>query len=163
MNSISTVMKRATVGALILAAIAPSMASAASPQELRRDRQEIREETRDLRAAKAYGDRRDVRDAREDLREARQEYREDRREYRDDRRSAYRHPAFRADFRYRSFAPGMAITRSYYGPRYTVTNYRALRLAPPARHQVYVRHYGDLLLVNTRNGRVVKVIRGYYR
>ena len=36
------------------------------------------------------------------------------------------------------------------------------RLRPAARNQQWVRYGGDLLLVNTRNGRVLQVVRNRY-
>ena len=54
---------------LIAAMMVPAMAQAQT-SELRRDRQDIRKEQRDLNHAKRYGDRHDVRDARSDLHDA---------------------------------------------------------------------------------------------
>ena len=31
------------------------------------------------------------------------------------------------------------------------------------RNMTYVRHYNDLLLVNTRNGKVIRVCRNHFR
>ena len=50
---------------LIAAMMVPAMAQAQTG-ELRRDRQDIRQEQRDLHRAQHYGDSRDVRDARDD-------------------------------------------------------------------------------------------------
>ena len=33
---------------------------------------------------------------------------------------------------------------------------------PATAYQRYVRHYDDLLLVNTRTGRVIRVYNGFY-
>lgn len=70
-------MRKLIVSLMMAATIAPAVAAAQSPGELRRDRQDIREQRRDLYEAQRRGDRRDVREARQDLREARREYRED--------------------------------------------------------------------------------------
>jgi Ni/Co efflux regulator RcnB len=84
-------MRTLITTALLAAMAVPATASAQSRDELRRDRQDIREEQRDLNQARRWGDRDDVRDQRSDLREARQEYREDLRgragdrDWRDDR------------------------------------------------------------------------------
>jgi Ni/Co efflux regulator RcnB len=150
---------------LIAAVIATSftpMAAQAQTRELQRDRQEIREEKRDVKDARRYGDRQDVREERRDVRDARQEYREDWREYRQKNRRAFQATRFNAPFRYRTFNNGVTIGASYYAPRYRVSNYQSYRLPNPGRYQTYVRHYNDVLLVNTRTGRVVRAYRGFY-
>ena len=140
-------------GLLIPATAATAQTSTA---ELRRDRQDIRSETRDER---------------EDLREARREYREDRADRRDDRRDARRddradhrrhNNRFDAPFRYHRFANGNRIANSYWAPRYQINDVRRYRLPMATRQQAYVRHYDDLLLVNTRNGTVIRVWRNMY-
>jgi Ni/Co efflux regulator RcnB len=129
---------------------------------LQRDRQDVREEQRELRDAKRYGDRSDVREERRDVRDARQEYREDWRDYRQSNRNVFRGTRFNAPFRYRTFNTGVSIGASYYAPRYRVNNYTNYRLQQPGRYQTYVRHYNDVLLVNTRTGRVIRAYRGFY-
>ena len=147
--------------AAVAATLSPVVAQAQT-RELERDRREVREERRDLNQAKRYGDRSDVRDARQDYREARQEYREDWRDYKQRNRNVFRGSRFNAPFRYRTFSPGVSIGASYYAPRYRVSNYSTYRLPQPGRYQTYVRHYNDVLLVNTRTGRVVQAYRGFY-
>jgi Ni/Co efflux regulator RcnB len=149
-------------GALIGAMLLPVAASAQSRGELRRDRQEIRQQERQLDRARASGDRRDVREQREDVREARREYREDWQDYRQRNRQLYRGSRFDAPFRYRSFGVGNRIGTPYYGSAYRVNNVQRWRLPLAARNQQYVRHYNDLLLINTRNGTVVRVYRNFY-
>ena len=147
-------------------------------RELRRDRQDIREERRDLDRAYRSGDRQDVREARGDLREARQEFRDDRREalrdsnrnwgrndwrgYRSTNRDIYRGGNWRSDYRYRSFNPGVRIGTGYYTPRHYVNDYGRYRLPRPGYNQRWVRHYNDVLLIDTRRGYVVDVIRNFY-
>jgi Ni/Co efflux regulator RcnB len=155
-------MKSKFLIAAVVAATLTPMAAQAQTRELQRDRQEIREEKRDLNQARRYGDRNDVRNQREDVREARQEYREDWRDYRNKNRNAFRGNRFNAPFRYRTFNNGVSIGQSYYAPRYRVNNYANYRLPRPGRYQTYVRHYNDVLLVNTRTGRVIRAYRGFY-
>jgi len=155
-------MKTNFLIAAVIATTLTPMAAQAQTRELQRDRQEIREEKRDVRDARRYGDRQDVREERRDVRKARQEYREDWRQYRERNRSAFRGARFEAPFRYRSFNNGVAIGSSYYAPRYRVNNYTNYRLPHPGRFQTYVRHYNDVLLVNTRTGRVIRAYRGFY-
>ncbi|MES2905207.1 MAG: RcnB family protein, partial [Pseudomonadota bacterium] len=139
--------------AAVAATLSPVVAQAQT-RELERDRREIQQERRDVEEARRYGDRSDVREERRDVREARQEYREDWQNYRDRNRQAFRGTRFNAPFRYRSFNTGVNIGANYYAPRYRVNNYSAYRLPQPGRFQTYVRHYNDVLLVNTRTGRV---------
>lgn len=82
-------MRTFFTAALIAAMMAP-VSAGAQTRELHRDRQDIRQEQRELRDAWRRGDRRDIREERRDLREARQEYREDRRDYRRDVRDDWR-------------------------------------------------------------------------
>ncbi len=167
-------------GLLIATMLVPATAATAQTREIRRDRQDVRQEQRelqrdrqDLREARRYGDRddirderRDVRDQRRDVREARQELREDVRDYRQGRRFSQRYgraaPRFSAPFGYQRFGYNSAITSRYWGDRYLVNDYSRYRLPGPGRYQRYVRHYDDLLLVNTRTGRVVRVYNRFY-
>jgi len=153
-------MRKTLLTALLVATVMPAMASAQTP-ELRRDRQDIREQQRDLRDAQRYGDRRDVRDAREDLRDARREHREDWRDYRAKNRSAYSRGNWRAPFAYQRFHEGVVLRPTYYSSRYYIDagRYRLPAASGPNR---WVRHYDDALLVNVRTGRVIRVINGFY-
>jgi Ni/Co efflux regulator RcnB len=151
---ISTTLAAATL-------ITPIAAQAQTSRgELRRDRQEIREETRDLRSAQRNGTRADVRDAQGEVREARQEYRED---LNDRRYYGNRGNRFNAPFRYNRFNVGVRLSPQYYHSNYRASNYGSYRLPAPGYNTRYVRHYRDLLLVNVRNGHVVRVYRGFYR
>lgn len=165
--------KLITAALLAASALAPAAAQAQSYGELRRDRQDIREERRELREARRFGDRRDIRDERGDLREARREYREDLRDYRggrrDDRRAyrqgdrdPYRGGNHRAPFRYQTFRPGVRIGAPYYQQRYVMANPYRYRLPRAVGYQRWVRHYDDVLLIDTRRGVVLDVLRGFY-
>jgi Ni/Co efflux regulator RcnB len=155
-------MKTKLLIAAVIAATLTPIAAQAQNRELRRDRQEIREEKRDVKHAQRSGSRHDVRHQRQDVREAKQEYREDWREYRQKNRRVFQGSRFDAPFRYRSFNNGVNIGASYYAPRYRLNNYSNFRLPHPGRYQTYVRHYDDVLLINTRTGRVIRVYRGFY-
>lgn len=155
---------------LIAAMLVPATGATAQvrrdTREVREEQRDVREAQRDLRQAQRYGDRDDVRDARRDVREERRDVREERREswqeYRQRNRQLYRAERFNAPFRYQRFGVGAAINSRYYGDRYYVNNYSRYRLPAPGRYQRYVRHYNDLLLVNTRTGRVVRVYNNLY-
>src|SRR3546814_12556538 len=86
---------------LIAAMMVPAVAQAQTG-ELRRDRQEVREQKRDVRQAVRYGNRGDVREQRRDLRAAGQEYREDRRAWKREKRYANWH----APVNFHRFAAG---------------------------------------------------------
>ncbi len=138
-------MKKFILASLAALVLVPSTAMAQSAGELRRDRQDIRQ------------DQRDVRDARNDVRDARQEYREDVRDYN------RAHPWRAAPFKYNRFSVGARIQPAYYGRNYVVTDWRRFHWAAPRANQRWVRHYDDALLVNTRTGRVVKVVYSAFR
>lgn len=153
--------KTLLIAAATLATLSP-VALQAQTRELDRDRREIREEQRELRDAQRYGDRRDVREERRDVRQAQREYREDWRDYRERNRNVFRASRFNAPFRYRAFNDGAWLQRSYYSPRFYLNNYGYYRLPAPGRNLRYIRHYNDVLLVNVRSGRVVRVYRNFF-
>lgn len=171
---------RKFITAALLAAVAlpvaaiPTVASAQSQRELRRDRQDIREEQRDVRQAQRYGSQRDVRDERRDVRGARQEYREDLRDrnrnwgtndwrqHRNANRGIYARGNWRAPFAYNRFRPGVRIGAPYYGSRFVIADPWRYHLPRPARFQNWVRHYNDVLLVDTRRGVVIRTLPAFY-
>jgi Ni/Co efflux regulator RcnB len=156
-------MRKMILLGLIAATALPGIASAQTG-ELRRDRQEIREQQRDLRDAQRYGNRNDVREERRDLREARQEHREDWREYRRDHRNAFKRPAYVGPrgYRYRPVAVGYRFQPAYYGSRYVIADPHRYRLPRTNGFERWIRYGNDVVLVNTRNGRVVAVNRGFF-
>ncbi|PTS90870.1 hypothetical protein DBR17_00565 [Sphingomonas sp. HMWF008] len=168
-------MRKWIVTALMAATLMPVAANAQSNAEVRRDRRELREEQRDLREAYRTGDRREIRDQREDVRDARQELREDIRDrnraygrddwrgWRDRNPGYYARGNWNAPFRYTVFRPGIRIGTGYYGPRYIIADPWRYHLRRPAWGQQWVRHYNDVILVDTRRGVVIDVIRGFYR
>lgn len=173
-------MKKIITAALLAAVAMPATmistsANAQSQRELRRDRQDIREEQRELRDAQRHGTYRDVREQRRDVREARQEYREDLRDRdrnwgqedwranRERNRGIYARGNWNAPFRYNAFRSGVRIAPYYFGSRYIINDPWRYHLPRAGRSQVWVRHYSDLLLVDQRRGRVIRVIRNFYR
>ncbi|KTE04282.1 MAG: DUF1090 family protein [Sphingopyxis sp.] len=142
---------------LIAAMMVPAMAQAQT-REIREDRRDVREEQRELRHAQRYGDRDDVREERREYRDARQELREDHRDWRQDRR----YSNYRAPFRYQQFRIGSTLRPNYYAPAYRPSWDNRWGVPRAGRNLTYVRHYNDLLLVNERNGRVVKVYRNHF-
>ena len=168
-------MRKLIMVALMAATALPSTAMAQSNGELRRDRQDIRQEQRELDRARRTGDRRDIREERRDVRDARQEYREDRQDrnrnwgrndwrgYREQNRGIYARGNWRAPWRYQTFRPGARIGAGYYGQRYWIADPWRYRLPQAGRNQRWVRNYDDVLLIDTRRGVVIDVIRSFYR
>ena len=168
-------MRTLITTALIAAAALPAMASAQSNRELARDRQDIRQEQRQLDNARARGDVRGIRENRDDVRDARREYREDfndRRHrwgandwngYRNHNPRLYARGTWRAPFRYNTFAVGGRIAPLYYASSYWIRDPWRYRLPAAGYGRRWVRHYNDVILVDYRRGRVVRVYRGFYR
>ncbi|WP_439468311.1 RcnB family protein [Blastomonas fulva] len=170
---IGTLMLATTLPVATVPAFAQSRGEVVrSERDVRQEQRELQRERRDVQDARRYGnardvreERRDVREQRRDVQEARREYREDLRDYRHYRgtnRQAFRGQNFRANFRYQQFRPGVRIAPNYFGQRYVVNNYRNYRLPNPGARQAWVRHYNDMLLVNQRNGTVIRVIPNFY-
>ena len=97
-----------------------------------------------------HRDHRDVRDNRQDHQRVVRDY---------NRANPWR----AAPFRYTRFKAGARIQPSYYGSRYVVNDYQRFHWGRPGANERWVRHYDDALLVNTRSGRVVKVIYNAFR
>lgn len=160
-------MKKLIGLSLLAAVLAPASASAATSRgDLRRDRQDVREERGELRDAQRYGDRRDVREERSEYRDARREYRDDVQDWRQDRHRGqnrgYRRGHWNAPFGYSAFNPGHRVQPRYYGQRTYIANPGRYGLNGAYGAQRWVRHYDDALLIDIRTGTVRRVIRGFY-
>ena len=167
-------MRKLIIMGLLAATSLPVAAQAQSQAEVRRDRQDVRQQERELDRAYRTGDRGDIRDERRDVREARQELREDRQDrnrawgrndwrgYRDHNRTIYARGNWRAPFRYTSFRVGGRIGPSYYDQRYFINDPWRYRLPPARGYARWVRHYNDVLLIDTRRGVVLDVNRGFF-
>lgn len=157
--------KLMTLG-LIAAALLPAAASAQS----RGDWRDLREEQRELNRAYRSGDpyriaeeRRDVRDARREIYEDRRDWgRDDWRGWRRDHRDLYARGRWDAPFRYQAFRPGVRIGPGYWDRRYVIADPWRYRLPPARPWQHWVRHYDDVLLIDSRRGVVVDVYRGFF-
>ena len=87
---------------------------------------------------------------------------DDWRGWRNSNRGVYARGNWRAPFRYNAFRVGVRIAPTYYGSRYWITDPWRYRLPPAGYGQRWVRHYDDLLLVDTRRGIVLRVINNFY-
>lgn len=145
-------MRKLILTALVAATVMPVAAEAQSRGDLRRDRREIRDDRRELRE-----DRRNYRDDRN-----RRWGNNDWRTWRNSNRGVYSRGNWRAPFRYNAFRVGVRIAPTYYGSSYWLADPWRYRLPPAGYGQRWVRHYDDLLLVDTRRGIVIRVINNFY-
>jgi hypothetical protein len=152
-------MKKSLMISGLMAALLVPAAASAQTREIREERRDVREERREYRDAQRYGDRDDIREERREYRNARGDYREAKRDWRQDRR----YGNYMAPFRYRQFAVGATLRPQYYAPSYRMGWDQRWGVPRANRNLTYVRHYNDLLLVNERNGRVVRVYRNHFR
>lgn len=157
-------MRKTIIAGLMAAILLPSAAQAQT-RELRHDRQEVREERRELNRAIRRGEpRHEVREERRELRQARGETRRDWRDYRRDNREAFRRSAYVGPrgYRYRPVTVGYQFQPAYYGQRYWVNDYARYHLAAPGLNRRWVRYGNDVVLVNVRTGRVLAVNSGFF-
>lgn len=157
-------MRKLLWAALAVTALAPSVASAQTAGEIRRDNREVTRDQREVNRDLAKGR---TQEAREDSRETRRDQREtarDWRDYRQTHRSVFTRPAYAAPrgYRYRPVAVGATLNRSFWGTRYRIGNYSTYRLPYPGRNRMYVRYGNDVLLVNARTGRVIQVYNRFF-
>ncbi|QJU56665.1 RcnB family protein [Sphingomonas sp. AP4-R1] len=156
-------MRKLIIAGLMAATLVPTIASAQN-RELRHDRQDIREEQRDVnRAIRNGAPPHVVRDQQRDVREARREYREDWRDYRRGNPNVFRGPAYVGPrgYAYRPIAPGYRFDRLYYDRRYWIDPVR-YRLPAAAYGRRWVRYGNDVVLVDVRTGRVVTVYNSFF-
>jgi Ni/Co efflux regulator RcnB len=143
-------MRKILLAALAATVFVPAGASAQSAREIRHDQREIN---------------RDVRQGRyNEAREDRNELREDWRAYRRTHRSLYNRSNYIAPrgYRYRPVSVGVVLNRLFWGPNYRIGNYATYRLPYPGRHRAWVRYGNDVVLINTRNGRVITVYNDFF-
>ncbi len=144
-------MRKLILLALAATAIVPVAASAQTSRgELRRDRADVREERGEYRVAQRYGSPSDIREERGEYRDAREEYREDRRDWRDEHRRG----------------PRYGYGRGHHD-RWNASHYRYANSdrwgLPHVRGPFHwVRDRDDALLIDERDGDVVRVIRHFF-
>jgi Ni/Co efflux regulator RcnB len=61
-------------------------------------------------------------------------------------------------WRYRPVSVGYRLQPAFYGSRYYINNYGAFGVGAPGRYRQWIRYGDDLLLVNIRTGRVIRII-----
>lgn len=149
------------------------------PRAVREERREYRDAARDYhRERQEYQrERRDYRDDRRDNRYDerryaygqpgynRPGYNQDWRRYRDSNRDVFRGGAYNAPYgnwQYRAVAPGYRIQPNFYASRYWINDPYRYRLPRPAAYHRWVRYGPDVLLIDTRRGIVLEVLRGFF-
>jgi Ni/Co efflux regulator RcnB len=145
--------------------IAAAPATAQSRAEVRRDTREIRQDRRQVQRARYNGNRQHQRAARGELRRDRQERREDWRDYRRTHRNVYTQRRYVGPrgYRHRPVTVGYRFAPSYYGRQYWVNDYARYRLPRPGYgYQRWIRYGNDVVLVDTRSGRVIRVYNSFF-
>lgn len=157
-------MRKLVFAGLMAATLIPAMASAQSAGELRNDRRDIRQEERDVHRAERDGaGPGEIRDQRQDVRDARRETREDWRDYRRAHPDVYRGAGYVGPrgWAYRPVTAGYRFTPTYYDRRYWIEPAR-YHLAAPGRYERWIRYGRDVVLVDIRGGRVIRVNSGFF-
>jgi Ni/Co efflux regulator RcnB len=158
------IMHKMLFAALAATVLVPVGASAQSAREVRQDQREINRDRREVRRDVRRGDSQEARRDRRELRDDRRERRDDWRDYRRTHRSVYTRPAYAwpRGYRYRPLGVGALLDRVFWGSRYRIGNYSTYRLPYPGRNRAWVRYGDDVLLINTRNGRIIQVYNRFF-
>lgn len=144
-------------GAIIAALLVPAAAQAQPNYE------------RDRRVTTQQHDRYDHRNQRDIVkheaqkREAQKQAQIREAQRRNDWRQDQRYRNYRAPFAYQRFGVGSQLRPQYYSSNYRQNWDSRWGLPRAGKHQSYVRHYNDLLLINDRNGKVIRVHRDWFR
>jgi Ni/Co efflux regulator RcnB len=134
--------KSVLLAALTVAALPASLMAHAS-DDVRKAGNKLREEQYELDRAYAYGDHHEIDEEQRDVDRARRKYHEERREARE------------RDWNYR----GWRRYDNHYGYQ---GGYRS-ELPRPGWDRRWVNDHGDAVLIDSGSGRVLRVVRGYYR
>ena len=144
-------MRKLIMGGLVAALAIPAVASAQT-NEIREDEQKVERQHEQLQTAIESGNVAAIEEEARDARKAGQELREDRNDYaRNQYVSPYR------NWTYSAPTPGTKLRSRFYGTRYSVADPASYELREAKRNQRWVRYGDDLVLVNTRSGRVIEV------
>lgn len=157
-------MRKILIAALAASTLVPAMASAQSAGEVRRGQQEVQRDQRDVRQAQQQGDWQKAQRARQETREDQREVNEDWRDYRKSHRQVFQRGTYNAPrgMRYRPVSAGFTFQRAFYSNRYQLNDYRSYRLPNPGYNHRWVRYGNDAVLVDTRTGRALRVINGFF-
>jgi len=157
-------MRKILIAALAATTLIPAAASAQSAGEVRRDQREVRQDMRDARDYQRQGNWKKARAAHQEAREDRRELNEDWRDYRKSHRQVFQRGAYYAPrgTRYRPVSVGYTFQPAFFSNRYWVNDYGTYRLPAPGYNHRWVRYGNDVVLVDIRTGRVLRVITGFF-
>ncbi|WEK47486.1 MAG: RcnB family protein [Candidatus Andeanibacterium colombiense] len=157
-------MRKILTAAIAATLLVPAVGYAQSAGEVRHDKREVAKDQREVKRDLARGKFREAREDARETREDRKELREDWRDYRNKNRNAFHRSAYSAPrgMMYRPVAVGARLHRAFYGKPYWVSNYSAYRLPRPGAGLTYVRYGNDVLLINSRTGRVIRVYDKFF-
>jgi Ni/Co efflux regulator RcnB len=152
------------LAALAATVVVPTIASAQTAGEVRRSQREVVRDQREVNRDLARGDYREAREDARETRRDRREAREDWQDYRRSHRNVFNRPAYVGPrgYRYRQVTVGTTLNRAFWAPRYRIGKYSTYRLPNPGRGRMYVRHGNDVLLINARTGRVMRVYNRFF-
>jgi Ni/Co efflux regulator RcnB len=156
-------MRKLLIAALTASMLVP-VAATAQTRELDRDRQQVQQGREEVRRDMRRGDHQEAREDRQELREDRREYREDWQQYRRSHQSQFRQGRYTAPrgYAYRSVRIGASLNPAFFGSRYWINDPYSYRLPSANRGTRYVRYGNDVLLINTRTGRVLRVYNNFF-
>jgi Ni/Co efflux regulator RcnB len=156
-------MRKLIMSALMAATVIPAAADAQSWGEVRHDQREVNQDRRDLARSQVQGDGHDARDARHGLRNDRRETHKDWRDYRTAHRDVFRGGVYTGPrgYAYRPVGVGYRFSPDYYQRRYWIDPVH-YRLPSAAVWQRWVRYGNDVVLVDTRSGRVITVYNSFF-
>lgn len=156
-------MRKLIFAALAASVLIPVSATAQSG-ELRRDRQEVQRDRAEVRQDMRRGDQQEARRDRQELREDSREHREDWQQYRRSHQSQFRQGRYAAPrgHAWRSVRIGSSLHPAFYTSRYWVNDPSGYRLPRASQGARYVRYGNDVLLINVRTGRVLRVYSGFF-
>lgn len=157
-------MRKVLLAALAGGLFVSAGAAAQSAHEVRKDQREVAKDQREVDRDLAKGK---MQEAREDARETQRDRNETARDWQDYRRThrnVFTRPAYVAPrgYRYRPVSIGATLNRVFWGSNYRIGNYSAYRLPYPGRNRMYVRYGNDVLLIDSRNGRVIRVYNRFF-
>jgi Ni/Co efflux regulator RcnB len=157
-------MRKLLLAAAAATVLAPAVASAQSAHEVRNDQREVAQDQRKVNHDVARGDWNKARKDQQETREDKRETRDDWQDYRKTHRSTYHRPAYHAPrgYRYRPVVVGNSLHRVFWGSTYRINNYSTYRLPSPGYHRAYVRYGNDVVLIDTRTGRVIRVYDAFF-
>lgn len=165
-------MRRILLAALAATVALPTVVSAQSAHDTRYDQRDVRRDDRrdDRRdgqkpaAWQQQGQKPQQPPQRHSQASKPQPPREEWREHRQAHRKLYQRAPYAPPkgYRYKPVKAGAKLDHVLYARPYWVRDYATYRLPKVSKNQNYVRYGNDVLLVNTRTGRVLRVYENFF-